>query len=322
MSQTPTQAPAHPIPLTTADGQQVWIVQPQWPAPSSVKALFTTRQGGVSQAPWHSWNMGEFVGDVPEHVQANRGLLQASITALSNHANHTQPVYLKQVHGCEVAPLDHNTRQAQANGAALTHADAAISTESGVACTIMVGDCLPVLFAHKRAPVVAAAHAGWRGLAGVDGTGVLEAAFTQFKREVKKWYQRQSQTLTDHELAQECLAWLGPCIGPSTFEVGDEVRAAFMAAPTTGTAPWNQADIEAYFLPHPQQRTGHWMANLSGLARLRLQHMGLQRLYGNDGSIGWCTVTNTEWYYSHRRDAQVLGTTGRMAACIWLDLPQ
>lgn len=266
--------------------------------------------------------MGEFVGDAPAHVAANRQLLQDSIKALSSHANQTQPLYLKQVHGCEVAPLNRSALQAQADGTALTHADAAISTEPGVACTIMVGDCLPVLFAHKRAPVVAAAHAGWRGLAGEDGTGVLEATFVQFKREVKKWYQRQSQTLSDAELAQECLAWLGPCIGPSAFEVGDEVRAAFMAPHAAGAAPLNQADIETCFLPHPQQRAGHWMANLSGLARLRLQQMGLQRLYGNAGTIDWCTVTNSQWYYSHRRDAQVLGTTGRMAACIWLDLPQ
>lgn len=310
---------AQPQALTLED-RQVWILQPQWPAPSSVKALFTTRQGGDSAAPWDSWNMGEFVGDAPQHVAANRALLQESITALSSHKNQTQPVYLKQVHGCEVAPLNQTALQAQAIGAALTHADAAISTEPGVACTIMVGDCLPVLFAHKRAPVVAAAHAGWRGLAGEDGVGVLEAAFTQFKREVKKWYQRQSQTLTDEELAHECLAWLGPCIGPGAFEVGDEVWAAFVGQPAVGTAPLSQADIEACFLPHPQQRAGHWMANLSGLARLRLRQMGLERVYGNDGGVGWCTVTNEQWYYSHRRDARVLGTSGRMAACVWLDL--
>ncbi|THU05555.1 laccase [Lampropedia puyangensis] len=296
-------------------------MRPQWPAPSFVKALFTTRQGGHSTAPWDSWNMGEFVGDERAHVQANRALLQQAIQATSVYTQAAAPRYLKQVHGCDVHPLTADATTDLPPNTTQVCADAAITTQPGVVCTIMVGDCLPVLFAHKQAPVVAAAHAGWRGLAGTNGQGILETSFDSFRKAVKRWFQTQSQSLTDAEIAHDTLVWLGPCIGPQAFEVGKDVRNAFVdeSESLCDSLDALNARYKACFLPHPQQRPDHWMAHLSGVARIRLQKLGITQLHGNDGSAPWCTVRNAQWYFSHRRDAAQLGSTGRMAACIWLD---
>jgi YfiH family protein len=149
----------------------------------------------------------------------------------------------------------------------------------------MVADCLPVLFCDARGEQVAAAHAGWRGLLGVQGRGILEATASTFAASETKGL----------------MAWLGPCIGPQAFAVGEEVRSAFMhCAPTA-------AD---HFKAQPG---GKWLADLPGLARQRLQALGITRVYGNDGSQAWCTVANPSRFFSHRRD----GVSGRMAACIW-----
>jgi YfiH family protein len=147
----------------------------------------------------------------------------------------------------------------------------------------MVADCLPVLFCDAAGHQVAAAHAGWRGLLGTQGQGVLEAAVACFAS------------------TQGLMAWLGPCIGPTAFEVGDEVRAAFVAA---------SPDAADSFKPGA---TGKWIADLQALARQRLAALGVKRLFGNDGSAAWCTVQNPSRFFSHRRD----GVSGRMAACIW-----
>jgi YfiH family protein len=175
----------------------------------------------------------------------------------------------------------------------------------GVACTIMVADCLPVLLAHRGGAVVGAAHAGWRGLAGDpqgNGPGVLEALV-------------QAYVAQDAAHApQDLLAWLGPCIAPTAFEVGDEVRAAFMAH--AGADAALGARLAACFSPAGQP--GKFMASLPGLARLRLQAAGVADLHGNDGSAPWCTVGNPERYFSYRRDQQRLGASGRMCAYIWL----
>lgn len=253
-----------------------WI-QPEWPAPLGVRAIMTTRQGGVSSGPWRSMNLGGHVGDSHEQVQANRDLL-------ANQIKKT-PVFMDQVHGTEVQALP-------TNGVHLPQADACWTADHQLACTIMVADCLPVLLCDASGQWVAAAHAGWRGLAGVNGQGVLESLLSE---------------LPVHGHHGELMAWLGPCIGPNAFEVGQEVRSAFQEGTTKD---------DAFFQPLPN---GKYLADLAGLARQRLHQLGVGQTFGNDGHPSWCTFTNSDRFFSHRRDSRVLGQSGRMAACIWLD---
>lgn len=265
-----------------------WLI-PDWPAPTNVRAVFTTRDGGVSNVPFDSLNLGDHVGDAPEHVAANRALLQKASGA---HA-----VFLTQVHGSGVLALDAATPDGQP-------ADACVTAQRQVACAIMVADCLPVLLTTEDGTAVAAAHAGWRGLAGDASQGhrgVLESVFKSFS----------AMTTVQHaQSAIKIIAWLGPCIGPLAFEVGAEVKAAFEAG---------QPGAGRFFVP---AGPGKYFADLAGLARQRLQALGVAQVYGNDGSDEWCTVLNPGKYFSHRRDAgpkgNGFGTTGRMAACIWL----
>lgn len=268
---------------------QQWL-QPDWPAIPGVQALFTTRQGGMSAPPWDTMNLGDHVGDAPQAVAANRQLLGRVIQDAADRW--VQPVFMQQVHGCGVQVLEEGVPQAQAF-------DACVTDQVGMVCTIMVADCLPVLMAHRSGRVVAAAHAGWRGLAGKEGHGVLEALWLA--------YARQLGMTADAALAAQTQVWLGPCIGPQAFEVGEDVRAAFTGR-DVGADPCFQARAGA---------PGKWMADLSGLARRRLAQLGLTQLYGNDGTPAWCTFSDASRFFSHRRDAGVLGRTGRMAACIW-----
>lgn len=283
-----------------------WLV-PNWPAPVGVQALCTTRAGGVSQGPYASMNLGTHVGDDPQAVQTNRARLQA---ALGQSTPGARPVFLSQVHGTGVAALTASTPDN-------TEADACVVTEAGVVCTIMVADCLPVLLAHASGAVVGAAHAGWRGLAGQGGVGVLESAMhALFERFQALSLVNKAQAAIENvannaesleAVARGTLAWLGPCIGPQAFEVGPEVREAFCAA---------GPQYSICFVPSPTQQ-GKWLADLAGLARLRLQAMGVTRIYGNDSSAAWCTVTQSARFFSHRRDTALLGGSGRLAACIW-----
>jgi YfiH family protein len=254
-----------------------WLV-PDWPAPAQVRAVCTTRAGGVSGAPWDSCNLGTHVGDVPAHVQANRALLQSTLAA--------KAVFMDQVHGQTLLALDDSTADGQ-------QADGAFATRKGLACTVMVADCLPVLLCDTQGRMVAAVHAGWRGLAGQGGVGVLENILDRFRALAPVQYAQP---------AIKIIAWMGPCIGPTAFEVGDEVRAAFVQT-------------------HPQANScfqpgapGKWWADLPGLARQRLADLGVTDVYGNDGSAPWCTVGNPSRFFSHRRDR----VSGRQAACIWL----
>lgn len=260
-----------------------WLI-PDWPAPAGVRAVCTTRAGGVSAAPYDRFNLGDHVGDKPAHVAANRATLRSALGA--------HPVFLNQVHGTEVVQL--NTRSVDG-----TVADACFTAEPGVACTVMVADCLPVLFTTRQGHAVAAAHAGWRGLAGQSGQsglGVLEQTFKHFS----------ALALMDKAYdAIEVIAWLGPCIGPDAFEVGDEVRAAFVQ-----DAASDCAQVAACFQPLPG---GKWLADLAGLARLRLRRLGITQIYGNDSSPAWCTVANASRFFSHRRDH----VSGRFCASIW-----
>lgn len=178
--------------------------------------------------------------------------------------------------------------------------DACVSNAIGQACTIMVADCLPILIAHRELKIIGAAHAGWRGLAGQQGVGVVEQLWQAYCRLVE-----QQQATPHAAIAAATQVWLGPCIGPQAFEVGEEVVRAFIQA---------KAQAEAYFLPGAAP--GKWQADLAALARQRWQALGIDAIYGNDSSTGWCTVANPSRFFSHRRDSSIFGSTGRMAAAI------
>ena len=252
-----------------------WL-RPDWPTPS-VLSVCTTRSEGHSQAPYDGLNLGDHVGDQPEAVAANRRHLTQALGV--------RPIFLQQVHGWSVAKLSPTTPDG-------TVADACWTTEPGVACTIMVADCLPVLLTDPLGQVVAAAHAGWRGLAGVQGQGVLEATVAAVRGELKNM-----------ACAQTLWAWLGPCIGPTRFEVGMEVRNAFVS---------ERAEAEEAFVPHAETPEKYW-ADLALLARQRLKSMGIAQIGGNDSTPRWCTALNADLFFSHRRDR----VSGRFAAAIW-----
>jgi polyphenol oxidase len=246
--------------------QSEWI-EPQWQVDARIGALMSTRAGGVSAPPFDSLNLGRSAGDHRAAVDENRRRFEAALGVPTR--------YLSQVHGTRVARLTHAET-------ATSEADAAITTDPGLACTMMVADCLPVLFAAPEARGVGAAHAGWRGLAG----GVLEA--------------------TVHALCEaaaceprDLSAWLGPCIGPRQFEVGAEVLDAF--GPTAA-----QRFVEQPRPDGPQR----WVADLPGLARDRLQAAGVTQISGGT----WCTVEDPSRFFSFRRDR----ITGRLAAAVWI----
>ncbi len=247
----------------------------------------TTREGGVSQAPWASLNLGMLSGDDLQCVQKNREVVAQAMGVPA--------IYLRQVHGARGVAIDFSTP-------AHTEADVAWTSQKGLACAMMAADCLPILVCHPSVQWVAAAHAGWRGLAGTKGHGVVE-------------------TLAQAAIAQglklqDCLVWLGPCIGPTAFEVGADVKAAFAKSEDLkGQKPSQLASEPALFSPQAGQK---YLADLAGLARLRLQAAGFMALYGNDSSLPWCTYRNSEKYHSHRRDAVSKGGAGRLAAYIWM----
>jgi YfiH family protein len=248
------------------------LIVPGWDVDARVGALMTTRLGGVSAAPWDTLNLGKSSGDDADAVASNRA--RVAVTSGVTH------VYMSQVHGDRVLKLDSSTAQG-------THtADAAWTDQPGLACTVMVADCLPVLLAAAQARAVGAAHAGWRGLAG----GVVERTVDA----VCKGASCEPRDL---------VAWLGPCIGPDAFEVGPDVLEAFDTEPAPVTG--------ARFRYQPRaDGQARWRADLAGLARDRLHAIGVQRVGGGI----WCTVTDRSRFFSFRRD----GVTGRMAACIWI----
>ena len=237
------------------------LITPDWPAPANVRALQTTRKGGVSDSPYASFNLGSHVGDNPLAVSRNRMLLAPLLPS--------EPVWLNQVHGITVAGAG--------RAGCLPEADASVSTHPGAVCVVMTADCLPILLCDEQGSVVGAAHAGWRGLC----DGVIEATVSAM-----------------NVPAPTLMAWLGPAIGSTVFEVGDEVRTAFVA---------KQPQAAKAFVAAAE---GKWMADIYQLARLRLQALGIHRIYGGD----LCTYSDAERFYSYRRD----GVTGRMATFIWI----
>ena len=234
---------------------------PDWPAPSNVHALQTTRVGGVSRAPYDTLNLGSHVGDDPLNVAANRQLLSPFVPS--------EPVWLNQVHGTL-------TIDAETAGCAPPDADASYTRQGNVVCATMTADCLPLLFCNQAGTEVAAVHAGWKGL--LDG--VIESALDKMQSK-----------------PSEILVWLGPAIGPQAFEVGSEVRDAFIK---------KLALAETAFQPHGEK----WLGDIFMLARQRLAERGVTQVYGG----GICTYSNPERFFSFRRD----NVTGRMATLIWL----
>lgn len=241
------------------------VVRPQGFSPPGIQAVQTLRTGGFSLAPFDSLNLADHCGDDPACVARNRAQLRQQL------ALPAEPVWLRQVHGIEVVAA-----HAVAAG---TTADASWTDRPGVVCAILTADCLPVLLASDDGRVVAAAHAGWRGLAG----GILEATLAALPAPPSR-----------------LRAWLGAAIGPRAFEVGPEVREAFVRT---------HADDAAAFVPGWGDR---WHCDLYALARARLLRAGVARADGE----AQCTYTQGQRYYSFRRDPRC----GRMASLIWRDL--
>jgi YfiH family protein len=245
-----------------------WMT-PEWPAPGNVRALFTTRNGGVGKGAYATFNLGDHVGDDPETVRGNRLLLRKILPC--------EPVWLKQVHGKDVLNAD------QDNCALPRSGDASFSFCPRHVCAVLVADCLPILLCDREGTAVGAVHAGWRGLA----AGVVEHAISEMRG-------------SSHENLR-LMAWLGPAIGPSHFEVGDEVREAFIARDKLSAMAFRRSGA---------LQTAKWLADLFLLARLALSRGGVTDIYG--GEV--CTFSDPERFFSYRRD----GCTGRMAGLIWL----
>lgn len=248
--------------INTPQGDAVFL-HADWPAPTNVRTLISTRRGGVSLTPFDSMNLGAHVGDDAQHVAQNRRLLRAALPA--------EPAWLNQTHSTTVV-------QADQVGDNAPDADASVTQTAGVVCVVMTADCLPVLLTDHRGSVVAAAHAGWRGLC----HGVLENTIEQMGVN-----------------PLEILAWLGPAIGPDAFEVGAEVRTAFIERLPQAVEAFQAIDNDKY------------LADIYLLARQRLFAFGVNQVYGG----GYCTVLERERFFSYRRDHH----TGRMASCIWVD---
>lgn len=244
------------------------LIIPDWPVPAHVRAAVTTRNGGVSAVPYNSLNLGTHVNDEPPAVATNRARL---LEALNRIASCENAQWLNQVHGITVIEAE---ADADKRLGFVPDADAVTTTQKGLPCVVMTADCLPVFFTDKQGTRVAVAHAGWRGLC----DGVLEA------------------TLACFDNPKDVLCYLGPAIGPEAFEVGAEVRAAFVAKHAEAS--------DAFVL----QANGKYLADIYALARLRLK--GVAGIYGGSD----CTVSDKDRFFSYRRDGQ----TGRLASVIWL----
>lgn len=237
--------------------------EPDWPAPRNVRSAQSLRTGGLSRDAYASLNLGVHVGDDARVVAENRALLKRSL------ALPAEPLWLEQVHGTTVI-------DAHQDGA--RRGDAIVARRPGVVCAIQTADCLPVLLAHDSGTMVAAAHAGWRGLS----AGVLEETVRAMGVP-----------------GSESMAWLGPAIGPESFEVGEEVREAFVSHDVAAAAAFTR------------NARGRWQADLYRLARQRLNAVGITRVFGG----GLCTYRDKARFFSHRRD----GGSGRMATLVWLE---
>jgi polyphenol oxidase len=258
-----------------ATNKPLYFISPNWPAPVNVKALQTTRTGGFSHAPFTSFNLGTHVNDDAIAVAKNRQLLSTYLPS--------DPVWVNQVHGVEVIDA--------AASSCLQNADASFTTKANVVCVTMTADCLPLLLCDKRGSVVAAVHAGWRGLC----DGVIEEA-------IRKMLVPPA----------DVLVWLGPAIGPNAFEVGNDVREQFIEKDSQATLAFKSLDNKA---------DDKWLCNIYLLAKQRLNKLGVTQIYGasdhDDGNYAenFCTYTDEARFFSFRRT----NVTGRMASLIWLE---
>ncbi|GGB56348.1 peptidoglycan editing factor PgeF [Shewanella inventionis] len=244
------------------------MFQHDWPLPDNVAIAMTDRHGGMSLPPFDSLNLGLHVGDNQQHVLANRASLRQRLSLPA------EPLWLEQVHGVDVVNMAH-LKPHEPTFDLPIKADASYSNKAGDVCAVMTADCLPVLLCNQQGTEVAAAHAGWRGLC----AGVIEQTVALFNTP-----------------PNELMAYLGPAIGPQAFEVGAEVRDAFMQ---------KHPQAAQYFMPHNNK----YLADLPGIAMLRLSHLGVTQVF----NANVCTFTNPD-YFSYRRDHH----TGRMASLIWL----
>jgi hypothetical protein len=239
-----------------------WI-KPDWQLPEGLHAAVTLRSGGVSQGLYASLNPASHVNDAADAVLTNRAMIKQML------ALPAEPVWLQQVHGVDVVKADQVTD--------LPEADASFTDQSGVVCAVLTADCLPVLFCGDQGAVIGAAHAGWRGLQ----VGVIEQTIAAMN-------------------CRDLQVWLGPAIGPAHFEVGDEVREAFVSQNANASVAFSAT------------QAGKWLADIYQLARIRLANLGVEQVYGG----GLCTVSDAQRFYSYRRDG---AATGRMASLIWRD---
>jgi YfiH family protein len=248
-----------------------WLV-PNWPAPANIHAATTLRTGGVSQGSYSSLNPACHVGDDADRVRQNRQIIREMLDLPA------EPVWLNQIHS--------NRAVKAVKTASLQQADASYADESGVVCAVMTADCLPLLLCATDGSQVAAIHAGWRGLlSGIISNTVMAMQIPP------------SPPFTKGGIGGDLLVWLGPAIGPDCFEVGAEVRDAFLEK--------SAAFISAF----KKQSNGKWLADIYQLARVDLAALSIVKVYGGTN----CTVTEYERFYSYRRDTQ----TGRMATLIW-----
>ena len=238
-----------------------WLAA-DWPAPDFIKAGTTTRQGGVSKPPYHSFNIATHVGDDSALVEKNRSMLSVP----------NSPQWLEQIHSTRAVLLP--------NKETIPKADAAYTFDKNIVCSVMTADCLPLLITDTRGSCVAAIHAGWKGLC----DGIIEATIEKLPVE-----------------NDSLMVWLGPAIGPAVYEIGEEVYDAFTK---------NDIEAKKSFTEVSEQ---HWLFDIYGLAKLRLNRLGVKQIYGGDH----CTLSEEEKFFSYRRD----DVTGRMASMIWIDCP-
>jgi purine-nucleoside/S-methyl-5'-thioadenosine phosphorylase / adenosine deaminase len=242
----------------------VKFLVPDWPAPRNVRAVNTLRGGGCSQGAFESFNLATHVGDDAQRVLANRARLQKEAALPS------EPIWLRQVHGTNVVDAS------MAEGG--VEADGAFASRRNRVCAVLTADCLPIFVCNRRGTEVAILHGGWRGLS----SGIVEAGLRNFRAP-----------------ADELIVWLGPAIGARAYEVGDEVRCAFVGRDEAASAAFEPG------------RPGKWIMDIYRLARIRLSASGVTAIYGGE----YCTATQSDLFFSYRRD----GVTGRMASLVWLE---
>ncbi len=255
-----------------------YSIQPNWIVPEHIKAFTTTRQGGMSHAPYQSYNLAEHVADNYQNVKKNRQQLRRFLP--------NDPVWLNQIHSHNIVEARESMQGSDADGS--------YSLSKNQVCVVMTADCLPVLLTNKTGTIIAAVHAGWRGLA----DGIIEVA-------VKKIM------IESNTMAKDIIAWLGPAIGSESFEIGEDVRECFLT-PEFDAQAINHCFVTCTNKEHEHQNdTIKYLANMKALAKIRLSALGIHAIYTDDN----CSYKNEQLFYSYRRDGQ----TGRMATVIWMD---